>query len=184
MGDTERRWDGGVLSSTPEALIVTDAEFSYGAVPALRGLSLAIAPGSFTGVVGPNGSGKSTLVKLLSGYLRPQRGTVRLGEQILARIPPRERAQRIAVVPQESPLAFDFTALEVVLMGRSPYLSMLGVENARDLSIAQEAMRQTGTEAFSGRSLGALSGGELQRVLLARALAQQTPIMLLDQPTS
>jgi cobalamin transport system ATP-binding protein len=159
-------------------------EFSYGEVTALRGLSLTLAAGAFVGVVGPNGSGKSTLLKLLSGYLTPDRGSVLLGGTELKRLSPRERARSIAVVPQEPPLAFDFTALDVVLMGRSPHLPALGVETARDVAIAREAMRRTETEPFARRPLGALSGGERQRVFLARALAQQAPILLLDEPTA
>ncbi len=173
-----------MVRTSPETLAAADVEFAYGPVPALRGFSLTIAPGAFVGVVGPNGSGTSTLVKLLSGYLRPQRGRVTLAGRDLAHLSPRDRARRIAVVPQDTPVTFDYTALEVVLMGRSPHLSMLGVETARDVAIARAAMGQTGTAAFQGRSLGALSGGERQRVLLARALAQQTPILLLDEPTA
>jgi iron complex transport system ATP-binding protein len=168
-----------------ESLCATEVEFAYdGIVPALRGLTLTLVPGSFVGVVGPNGSGKSTLIKLLSGYLRPQSGTVTLGEREISRFAPRERARRIAVVPQDIPVTFDYTALEVVLMGRSPHLSPLGVESALDRSVARAVMRQTATEAFMDRRVGALSGGERQRVLLARALAQQTPILLLDEPTA
>jgi cobalamin transport system ATP-binding protein len=173
-----------VVRNLPDSLTVADVEFAYGRVPALRGVSLTVASGAFVGVVGPNGSGKSTLVKLLSGYLRPQRGTVRLGDNEVSGLRPRERARRIALVPQDMPVTFDFTTLEVVLMGRFPHLSPLGVESARDVSIARAAMRQTRTEALEDRSLGALSGGERQRVLLARALAQQTPILLLDEPTA
>jgi iron complex transport system ATP-binding protein len=168
----------------PEPLTAVDVEFSYGSVPAVRGLSLSVVPGCFLGVVGPNGSGKSTLVKLLSGYLSPQRGSVMLGGREIRRLPHRERVRQIAVVPQDAPPAFDYTALEVVLMGRSPHLSLLGVEGARDLAVAREAMRRTGTEDLSNRPLGALSGGERQRVLVARALAQETPILLLDEPTA
>jgi iron complex transport system ATP-binding protein len=170
---------------TGEPLRAAAVEFAYdGIVPALRGLSFSLAPGAFVGVVGPNGSGKSTLIKLLSGYLRAQRGKVTLGEREISRFSPRERACRIAVVPQDIPVTFDYTALEVVLMGRSPHLSPLGIESARDRAIARAAMQQTNTEAFMERRLGALSGGERQRVLLARALAQQTPILLLDEPTA
>src|SRR5947209_8605192 len=101
-----------VVRQLPEPLVATEVEYAYGPVPALRGLSLTIAPGSFVGIVGPNGSGKSTLVKLLSGYLRPQRGSVRLGDRDLARLRPRERSRCVAVVPQDTPVIFDFTALE------------------------------------------------------------------------
>lgn len=168
----------------PEPLQATDVEYAYGAVPALCGLTLSVAPGALVAVVGPNGSGKSTLVKLLSGYLLPQKGRVTLGGRELRRLSPRERARRIAIVPQDTPAVFDYTAMEVVLMGRSPHLSTLGVESAHDVAIARDAMQRTGTTAFAGRALGALSGGERQRVLLARALAQQTPILLLDEPTA
>ncbi len=173
-----------MLISSPLALRLTEAEFAYGAVPALAGVSLTVEPGEFVGVVGPNGSGKSTLVKLLSGYLTPRRGSARLGERELRRLSPRERARWIAVVPQDAPLAFDYTAMEIVLMGRAPHLGVLGVESRADLAVAREAMRRTGTEPFAARPLTELSGGERQRVLLARALAQQAPIMLLDEPTA
>lgn len=175
---------GSGLPRQPGSLIASDIEFSYGSIPAVCGVSVTLAPGDFAGVVGPNGSGKSTLVKLLSGYLQPQRGSVRLGDRDLGRMRPGERARQIAVVPQDSPVTFDYTALEIVLMGRSPHLSHWGIESADDRSIARAAMRRTGTEALRERALAALSGGERQRVMLARALAQQTPILLLDEPTA
>ena len=173
-----------MLTASPAALTLAGVEFAYGAVPAVNGLTLTIAPGTFVGVIGPNGSGKSTLVKLLSGYLRPRMGNVMLGSHSLASYTPRERARQIAVVTQEAPAGFDFTSMEVVLMGRSPHLPALGVEGPNDIAIAMEAMRRTGTESLAGRPLGALSGGERQRVLFARALAQETPILLLDEPTA
>jgi iron complex transport system ATP-binding protein len=173
-----------MVELTPEPLRLEDAWFAYDAVPAVAGLSTTIEPRAFVGVVGPNGSGKSTLVRLLSGYLRPQRGRVWLGERELQRLGDRERARRIAVVPQDPPAALDFTVLEVVLMGRAPHLALLGVENWQDLEVARAAMDRTRTGHLAARLLGTLSGGERQRVLLARALAQQTPILLLDEPTS
>jgi iron complex transport system ATP-binding protein len=172
------------MIARPEALALQNVGFAYGDVSAVNGLSLTLAPGAFVGVIGPNGSGKSTVVKLLSGYLRPRSGTVTLGSRPLAALTARERARQIAVVTQELPGGLDFTALEVVLMGRSPHLGALGVEDANDLAIAREAMRRTGTDLLADRPLGMLSGGERQRVLFARALAQQTSILLLDEPTA
>src|SRR5207302_6698994 len=100
-----------VVNILPEELALDSVDFAYGPVPAVRGLSLTIPPGAFVGVIGPNGSGKSTLVKLLSGYVRPRRGSVTLGARPLTRWKPRERARRIAVVTQDAPTGFDFTAL-------------------------------------------------------------------------
>src|SRR5205085_9310166 len=117
-------------------------------------------------------------------YGRPRTGSVTLGARPLTRWGPRVWARRIAVVTQDAPTGFDFTALEVVLMGRSPHLSLLGVESAHDTAVALGAMKQTRTDALAGRPLGALSGGERQRVLLARARAQETPIPLSGEPTS
>jgi iron complex transport system ATP-binding protein len=156
----------------------------YGDVEALRGVSLGIAAGEFVGVLGPNGSGKSTLVKALSRVLRPASGQVRLDGTDLWRMGAREVARRVAVVPQDAPAPFDFTALEVVLMGRSPHLSRLAAEGREDLRIAREAMERTDCWRFARRPITQLSGGERQRVTLARALAQEPRLLLLDEPTS
>jgi iron complex transport system ATP-binding protein len=156
----------------------------YGAIEALRGVSLAVGAGEFVGVLGPNGSGKSTLVKALSRALRPAAGSVLLDGADIWRLGPRDVARNVAVVPQDAPAPFDFTALEVVLMGRSPHLSRLAAEGVEDLRIAREAMERTDTWAFAGRPITQLSGGERQRVTLARALAQEPRLLLLDEPTS
>jgi iron complex transport system ATP-binding protein len=156
----------------------------YGALEALRGVSLAVGAGEFVGVLGPNGSGKSTLVKTLSRVLRPLGGRVLLDGADVWRLGPRAVARCVAVVPQDAPAPFDFSALEVVLMGRSPHLSRLSAEGVEDLRIAREAMERTDSWCFAGRPITQLSGGERQRVTLARALAQEPRLLLLDEPTS
>jgi iron complex transport system ATP-binding protein len=166
------------------ALEARDLYASYGPVPALRGLSLRIEASEFLGVLGPNGSGKSTLVKALSRVIRPDRGTVSLDGRDLWRMGPREVARQVAVVPQETPVAFEFTVEEVVLMGRSPHLSRLAVEGEADRQIARAAMTCTDTLGFAARRMDQLSGGERQRVALARALAQEPRALFLDEPTA
>ena len=152
--------------------------------PALDGVSLEIPAGSITGLLGPNGCGKTTLLKVLSGVLAPTHGTVTLEGQRLSEMSRRQIARRIATVPQETHPAFDYTCLEMVLMGRHPHLGTFGLEGPADVDAAVEAMRATGTEPFADRSYGSLSGGEKQRVVIAMALAQAGSILLLDEPTA
>lgn len=135
-------------------------------------LSLAVSRGSFIGILGPNGSGKTTLLKLIGGALAPTHGTIRLGGTNVGDIPRRDLARRLAVVPQETHLAFDYTALEIVLMGRYPHLGAFAVEGPDDLAAAREAMHTTGTGELAMRAFATLSGGEKQRVIIASALAQ------------
>jgi iron complex transport system ATP-binding protein len=151
---------------------------------ALRDISISIAPGSLTGLLGPNGCGKTTLLKLLSGVLKPELGSVRLGEREVRLLSARTVAQQIAVVPQETHPAFDFTVLEMVLMGRHPYLGAFQLEGPNDLAIAREALIATGTAHLAGRSYMTLSGGEKQRVVIASALTQKPSVLLLDEPTA
>ncbi|NBC18781.1 MAG: heme ABC transporter ATP-binding protein [Bacteroidetes bacterium] len=152
-------------------------------------VSATIRPGRLTAIVGPNGAGKTTLLRVASGELRPSGGTVHLDEQPLTALPPREQARRRAVLPQQSQLHFAFSVLEVVLMGRTPHLQ--GAETQRDWQIAEAALETVGMADFAGRTFPTLSGGEQQRVHLARALAQiWTPpprghrYLLLDEPTA
>jgi len=151
---------------------------------ALHDVSVSIAPGSLTGLLGPNGCGKTTLLKLLSGILKPELGSVRLGDREVRLLSSRTIAQQIAVVPQETHPAFDFTVLEMVLMGRHPHLGAFQLEGPGDLAIAQEAMNATGTGHLASRPYMTLSGGEKQRVVIASALAQQPKVLLLDEPTA
>jgi len=151
---------------------------------ALRDVSVSVAPGSLTGLLGPNGCGKTTLLKLMAGVLKPDLGSVRLKERELRALSARAIAQQIAVVPQETHPAFEFTVLEMVLMGRHPHLGAFQLEGPDDLAIAREALIATGTAHLASRSYTTLSGGEKQRVVIASALAQKPKVLLLDEPTA
>lgn len=151
---------------------------------ALSGLSLGVERGSLTGLLGPNGCGKTTLLKLMAGVLRPRHGAIRIEGHAIDTMPLRQRAQRLAVVPQETHPAFDYTALEMVLMGRHPHLGTFQLEGPDDYAIAYEAMTATGTAHLAARPYMTLSGGEKQRVIIASAVAQQPDALLLDEPTA
>ncbi len=156
----------------------------YGARRALDQVSLTLAPGDVVGLLGPNGAGKSTLVRAVSGVLADYRGSVKVVGDELRALPRKELARRIAVVPQEPRFEFPFSALEVVLMGRHPHLSGLAFESARDVELARQALARCGALHLAGRAIDELSAGERQRIVFARALAQQAPILLLDEPAS
>jgi iron complex transport system ATP-binding protein len=166
-------------------LEVDNVSFSYtSAQPVLHGVSFAVARGSIVGVLGPNGSGKTTLMRLIAGVLRPARGRVMIDGADVEGLSRRDLARRIAVVPQETRTTFDFTVLDIVLMGRYPHLGPFELEGAADLAIAREALQATGTEDLAPRLFGTLSGGEKQRVVIASALAQASDVLLLDEPTA
>ncbi len=183
-------------------LQAADVVFGYnGRRPVLRGVSMEVPANGFAGILGPNGSGKTTLLRVLAGAVRPASGRVTLDGSDLASIPRQALARRMAVVPQETHLAFDYTVLEVVLMGRYPHLATFEIEGPEDLAIARSALAATGTLELQDRAFDTLSGGEKQRVIIASALAQisattQFPvvptfrsagaagILLLDEPTA
>lgn len=177
-------------------LSATDVEFAYdegkkAGARVLRGVSMTVAAGDVTGILGPNGSGKTTLLRALSGTIRPLSGLITIDGVPLAQLPRSALARRMAVVPQETHLAFDYTVLEVVLMGRYVHLGPFQIEGPQDLEIAREALDATGTLAFEQRMFTTLSGGEKQRVIIAAALAQirggagsAPPVLLLDEPTA
>lgn len=150
----------------------------------LQHLSLTVQAGEVVALVGPNGAGKSTLMRVVSGVLPARSGEVWLDDLNLLRLAPAARAQRLAVVPQLARLPEAFTVGEIVLMGRTPHLPLWAGEGAHDEAIAWQAMRRVQVEAFAGRRAGELSGGEQQRVVLARALAQEPQVLLLDEPTA
>lgn len=148
------------------------------------GVSIDIARGDLVGILGPNGSGKTTLLRLLSGTRHATAGRVLLEGARIERMSRREIARRIAIVPQEIELAFDYTALEMVLMGRHAHLGLFQVEGPDDYVIARDALAATGTRHLESRLFHTLSGGEKQRVVIAAALAQSSDVLLLDEPTA
>jgi iron complex transport system ATP-binding protein len=150
----------------------------------VHAVSLAIESGEVVGLIGPNGSGKTTLVRVASRALRPMAGTVRVAGRDPYAISSRQAARLVAVVPQELAPTFSFTALEVVLMGRSPYLSPWGGGRPKDFRMARQAMEAAAVHHLADRPLEELSGGEKQGVVLAQALAQDAPVLLLDEPTT
>jgi iron complex transport system ATP-binding protein len=151
----------------------TDLQVRPGAV--LRGVSLSVAPGDIVGILGPNGSGKTTLLRVLAGLLKPSSGQVTLDGEPLRHTPRARLARRIAVVPQETHPAFDYSVLEMALMGRYPHLGAFELESPEDLAIARASLAATGTAEFEARPFATLSGGEKQRVVIASALAQLEP---------
>ena len=157
---------------------------SYGERRVLDGVSLEVRSGEVLALIGPNGAGKSTLVRAASGVTPVESGRVRTNGDDLLTLPALQRARRLAVVPQAVTLPPAFTAWETVLLGRNPYLNFIGQLSARDEEIAREALAKVDALDLAERRVGELSGGEQQRVLLARALAQSTPILLMDEPTA
>lgn len=150
----------------------------------LRELTLSVFQGEFVGLIGPNGSGKSTLLRTLAGFLKPSAGEVLLDGEDMAAISRKALARKLAFVPQDLTVDFDFTVREVVGMGRHPYISRFAGENGRDREVIEKAMRETGTLHLSDRSMPSLSGGQRQMAFIAKALAQEPEVLLLDEPIS
>ena len=166
-----------------------DVSFAYSRAGLRRKLvldqvSVNVERGTVVGLLGPNGSGKTTLLRILSGMVTPQSGHVVLNGQPMLSFTRRGLARQIAVVPQETYSTFDFTVLDIVLMGRYPHLGVFELEGADDLEIARAALAATDTSALETRMFATLSGGEKQRVVIASALAQAANLLLLDEPTS
>jgi len=180
-----------------DLLWADNVSFRYAADAPLvvDGVTVRLDDGALAGILGPNGSGKTTLLRLLSGTRRPTSGRVLLGERTLDQLSRRDAARQIAVVPQDTELAFEYRAIEIVLMGRHPHLGVFTVEGPDDVRIAQDAMAATGTSHVADRMFHELSGGEKQRVVIAAALAQiglgkassvpsAPSVALLDEPTA
>jgi iron complex transport system ATP-binding protein len=166
-------------------LEVEHLEYSYAAGPrAIRDVGFSVEPASMMAVIGSNGSGKSTLIRLLAGLLRPAGGKILLEGKSLDRWEPRLRARVIAYMPQTTMTVFPFRAIDVVLSGRTPHAPRFGFESDQDHQIAAEALEAVGAAHVAERSVTALSGGEKQMVILARALAQEPRVLLLDEPST
>ncbi len=157
---------------------------AYGGRRALEDVHLRVEPAEIVGLIGPNGSGKSTLIKTLSGVLPNYRGSIRLDGRDLRSLHRREAARILAVVPQEISFNFPFTALEVVLMGRHSHLGAFAFESNHDRAVAEEALERCGAHHLASRAVQELSSGERQRIVFARAMAQEPRLLLLDEPVS
>lgn len=165
-------------------LRIENLSVSYNSREILHGISLSVESGEILALIGPNGAGKSTLIRAASGVIASSGGTVRTNGDDFHTLDPMRRARYMAVVPQAISLPPAFTVWETVLMGRTPHLGFLGQTSSTDEALARRSLERVHAEALADRRVGELSGGESQRVLLARALCQSTPILLLDEPTA
>jgi len=165
-------------------LTIDGIDCSYGSVNVLKDVQFGVKSGEFLGILGPNGSGKTTLLRSISRVLKPQKGVILIDDKDIYGMKSVEVAKQLAVVPQSTPVTFDFTSLEVVLMGRNPHMPRFKMESKEDLAIARNSMELTRTWEFADRPVTELSGGESQRVIIARALTQEPKILLLDEPTT
>ena len=156
----------------------------YNHHPILRDMNLKVSPGELVGLIGPNGCGKSTLIKAFSHIINPMSGRILVDGRVISGIPRRELARLIGVVPQIPLLPSTFSAFEIVLMGRNPHLGLFQSEGPRDWNLALQAMEKTATQSLADRRVNELSGGEIQCLLIARALVQETKAILLDEPTA
>lgn len=163
---------------------VQKLKFSYPQKLVLQDVSLHLEKGDFCAIVGPNGSGKTTLLKLMTGLLQPQGGTVQVGGKLLNLLSAMEKARLMAYVAQRQEVVFDFSVFDTVLMGRNPHQSRWETASSHDVKVVEEVLQLTGLADYRNRMLTELSGGEVQRVMIARAMVQQTPVILLDEPLS
>ena len=166
------------------AVTVRNLTFAYGEKPILRKVSLSVKKGEFFVIIGPNGAGKTSLLKAIAGFAESTGSRVEIFGRPIAAYSRRQLAKVMAMVPQQIPIDFPFTVADTVLMGRSPHLGLLGVERDKDLRIAKQAMEFTEVVHLADRRLDQVSGGERQRVFIARAICQQSGIILLDEPTT
>ena len=165
-------------------LSIHDITFGYSSNPVLDNVSFRLEQGTVLGLLGPNGAGKSTALKIISGMLKPWSGSVNLNGSDIADWSPSAVARKVSVVPQKPDFSFGFTVRELVAMGRRPHHGLFGQFSATDSGAVERAMQQTGIEHLAQRPVTQLSGGEVQLTIVARALAQETPLMLLDEATA
>ena len=179
--------DAHPSATTPSKAPLLEAagiHVDLGDQPILRDVDVRVGRGEVVGLVGPNGAGKSTLLRVVTGLLEPSAGEVAIGGDALGALPRRELARRVAVVQQLPEAPATMRVRDLVVLGRHPHLGLLANESRHDFDVAAEAMRRAGCDQFANRELGSLSGGERRRAFIARALAQEAPLLLLDEPTS
>lgn len=176
MNEINRKSDTGISANK--------IEVSYGAENILNGVDIYAEDGKITGIIGPNGSGKSTLLKCIYRTLKAKEGTIMIDGKNIDSMSYKDSARKLSVVAQHNSYSFDFSVEEIVLMGRNPYKKLMEKENREDYDIVYDCLKKVGLEEFSKRMYSTLSGGEQQRVVLARALAQKTKYIVLDEPTN
>jgi len=173
-----------MASSSTSLFSIHDGWFGYNKYPVLQSINLSLSKGKFYGLIGPNGSGKTTLLDLLVSTKKPDKGTILFKERPVATYRRQELARMLALVPQDFTLGFDYTVFDVVLMGRHPHIPRFSSPSGKDLDLVEEALAIMDIAALRGRVVTDLSGGEKQRVVVARALAQDTEVLILDEATS
>jgi iron complex transport system ATP-binding protein len=166
------------------ALEIKDVDAYYGSVKVLEGVDFSAAQGELLGIIGPNGSGKTTLLRIIARILKPKTGAILLDDKEVLQMTDKEFSRKFAAVPQDTNVQFDFSALDIVLMGRNPHLGRLELESEKDIAIARRCMKLTNCWQLAERPVTELSGGERQLVIIARALTQEPKVLLLDEPTS
>jgi len=166
------------------SFVIESIHFSYGNTKALQGISTYFEDSTFYAIIGPNGCGKSTLLKCLYGYQRPMQGEIKIDNKEIFKMNHKKRATKISYVAQSNEISFDFSVKDIVSMGRNPYIGRFSSLNENDMFHINESLKQTSMVEFKDKSINELSGGEKQRAFIARALAQDTKIILLDEPVS
>lgn len=166
------------------SLVIKNLQFSYGNLSVLNKISSYFEDSTFYAIIGPNGCGKSTLLKCLYGYLEPSSGSILIDDKNIKKMNHKKRATKISYVAQSNETGFDFTVKDIISMGRNPYIKRFSSMSEDDIYHVYEAMDKTSTLAFKDKSINELSGGEKQRAFIARALAQDTKFILLDEPVS
>lgn len=172
------------MSSNESIISLEGVSFTYNQHPVLQDINLSILPGQFIGIIGPNGSGKTTLLKLISGILSPKQGKIKIFNEYIDTISRKKIAKMISLVPQDSFISYNYKVKEVVFMGRIPFINQWRGETALDYQISREAMKKTDSLCYAEKGIHQISGGEAQRVYIARALAQSPKILMLDEFTS